>query len=105
MKARLPVQPVVLVAATCSVGLVLAIVTQHPFGLLAPTTAIYKSAARRDRIYFTVALGLGLTACFVALALGGLGLASLQQWAAFCALALCLGGIVNTSVSAPQVEP
>ncbi|MDF2998196.1 MAG: hypothetical protein K0R27_3833 [Xanthobacteraceae bacterium] len=101
MSAVLPQRGLALVLTTSMVGLAASLLTTTPFGLLAPVAGQFLLARGR-----AIAL-LNMT---LAIALAGSVLAAISYadgtrdfgllWAAFFALALCIGAIVAASVSA-----
>lgn len=101
MIAVLPQRGLALALATSVVGLAASWLTTTPFGLLAPVAALFLYARGRAipllNLMLMIALvGSVLAAVFHAGGTRDLGL----LWAAFFALALCIGAIVAASVSA-----
>jgi PAS domain S-box-containing protein len=101
MIAVLPQNGLALVLATSVIGLAVSWVTTTPFGLLAPVAALFLYARGRAvpllNVTLTIALaGSSLAALSHAGGARDLGL----LWAAFFALALCIGAIVAASDSA-----
>ena len=100
MTAALPRQHL-LVAITASVaGIAVCWLTTTPFGLLAPVAALYLYAGGRAVMLLRAAWGIALAGAAIGASINANGTHDLMlSWAAFFALALCIGEIVAAKSS------
>jgi PAS domain S-box-containing protein len=96
-----PRQRVAVAFAASAVGIVVTWLTKNPLGLLAPTATLFLFARGRTVLLLHAVSAIGLVgALFVAASYAGAAHDLAAAWAAFFALALCIGAIVATSASA-----
>ena len=96
----LPEQRVALVLVTAVVGVAACWLTMTPFGLLAPVAALLAYPRRRWVALVNAALAITLAASILAAIFDGDMQDPALSWAAFSAVALCIGAIVTTLTSA-----
>src|SRR5215471_447769 len=106
MEAMLSQQRILPAIGAFAVGIAVSSLIQTPFGLLAPIAALFLFASGRTGLLLHVASATGLV--------GSLLVAAFYQgeardlavvWAAFFALAICIGALVATRTSAsPSAE-
>jgi PAS domain S-box-containing protein len=88
-----------------AVGIAVFWLTKTPFGLLAPTAALFFLARGRAVLLLHAALAIGLVgSLLVAAFYAGAAHDLAVTWAAFFAVALSVGAIVATSASAPGAK-
>lgn len=101
MTAVLPQHGLALALATSVVGLAASWLTATPFGLLAPVAALFLYAPGRTVPLLNVTLVIAFAGSLLAAVFSAGGTRDLGlSWAAFSALALCIGAIVAAGVSA-----
>jgi PAS domain S-box-containing protein len=101
MEAILSQQRILPAIAAFAVGIAVSSLLKTPFGLLAPMVALLLFTSGRTGLLLHVASALGLIgSLLVAAFYEGATRDLAMAWAAFFALALCIGAIVTTSVSA-----
>jgi PAS domain S-box-containing protein len=102
MRAALSQQPLVPAIAASTVGIAVSWLMMTPFGLVAPSAALFLLARGRTALLLPAMLAAGLVG---SLLLAGFYAGAMrdvaQAWAAFFAVALCIGVIVRSSESAP----
>src|SRR5262245_29322576 len=101
MEATLSQQRILRAIAVSAVGIAVSSVIHTPFGLLAPVVALFLFASGRTGLLLHVASATGLVgSLLVAAFYEGEARDLAVVWAAFFALAICIGALVATRTSA-----
>jgi hypothetical protein len=102
MRAALSQQPLVPAVAASTVGIAVSWLMMTPFGLVAPSAAFFLLARGRTALLLHAMSAAGLVGSLLLAALYAGAMRDVAQaWAAFFAVALCIGVIVRSSESAP----
>jgi PAS domain S-box-containing protein len=107
MKAILSQERILSAIAAFAVGIAVSSLIHTPFGLLAPVVALFLFAGGRTGLVLHVVSATGLVGSLLVAALyEGEARDFAATWAAFFALAICIGALVATRGSAsPGTEP
>jgi PAS domain S-box-containing protein len=101
MEATLSQQRILPAIAAFAVGIAVSSLLHTPFGLLAPIVALFLFASGRTGLLLHVASATGLVgSLLVAAFCQGQARDFATMWAAFFALAICIGALVATRMSA-----
>lgn len=100
MEAMLSQRRILPAIAACAVGVAVSSLIQTPFGLLAPAAALFVLASGRTERLLFLASAIGFAgSLFVVASYEGHARDLAVAWAAFFALAICIGALVGTRTS------
>jgi PAS domain S-box-containing protein len=105
METLFPQRRIILAIVASAVGIAVSWLMKIPFGLLAPMAALFLFARGRTTVLLHAASMIAMVGFLLAAAFyGGATQVLAVTWAAFFALALCIGVIAAIGASAPLVD-